>query len=44
MTRFFKDRAWLRLEFPELIAKTEANVSDTTPLPTLYVFSLIDRT
>lgn len=29
---FFKDRAWLRLEFPELIACSEADVSGALPV------------
>jgi hypothetical protein len=34
--RFFKNRSWLRLEFPELIARTEADVGCSSQI-TAYI-------
>ena len=41
---FFKDRSWLRSEFPELIACSEADVSLTVYfLFSAYILDRLDR-
>ena len=43
LSSFFKDRSWLRSEFPELIACSEADVSLAVYLFSAYILDRLDR-